>query len=48
MIVTNFEKEYDEVFGNYADSKLPRDALYFSIKEQIEKDEAQKKQKKIK
>jgi hypothetical protein len=33
---TDFGEEYDQIFGGFADKKLPKDDLYYSIKDEIE------------
>ena len=35
-VTTDFHKEYDKIFGDYADKKLAKDDLYYSIKNEIE------------
>lgn len=35
--ITDYQEEYDKIFGgDYLDKKLPKDDLYYSIKDEIE------------
>ena len=48
---TNYQAEYDKMFGGFADRKLAKDDLYYSIKNEIEskeKDAERAKKKKDK
>ena len=47
-MITNYEKEFDEVFGNFEEAKLPKDALYYSIKKEIDAEESKTKKNKEK
>ena len=41
MLVDDYEAEFNTIFGDYEDKKLPRDDLYFQIKS--EQDQSKKK-----
>ena len=38
-------KELDNIFGDFADRKLPRDEIYFNIKREMEQQEEEKKRR---
>jgi len=40
---TQYQGEYDQIFKDFEDKKLPRDELYFKVKGEI--DEAERKKK---
>lgn len=42
MISEDFAEEYIEKFKDFTDKKLPKDELYYSIKDQIEAKEKEK------
>ena len=35
--VTDIEKEFNQVYGNFVDAKLPKDDLYWQIKQDLDK-----------
>ena len=35
-VATDFESEYQKIFGDFADRKLVKDDLYYSIKNEVE------------
>lgn len=35
-ISADFTEDYEKMFGDFADKKLPKDDLYYSIKTEIE------------
>ena len=41
--ITDYEAEFDKVFGNFVEGKLPKDELYYSIKAEFDKKEEPKK-----
>ena len=43
--VTNFKQDYDKMFGDFADKKLAKDDLYYSIKNEIEAKEKEGEKK---
>jgi hypothetical protein len=36
---TDYSEEYEKMFGDFADKKLPKDDLYYSIKTEMESNE---------
>jgi len=36
--ITNYEEEFQKMFGNFIDGTLPKDDLYYKIKHEIEGD----------
>jgi hypothetical protein len=38
-VATDFSEEYEKMFGDFADKKLPKDDLYYSIKTEMESKE---------
>ena len=45
---TNFKDEYNKMFGGFADRKLAKDDLYYSIKNDMEQKEKEAERKKKK
>ena len=43
--VTNIKQDYDKMFGDFADKKLAKDDLYYSIKNEIEAKETEGEKK---
>ena len=35
--ITDYEAEFDKVFGNFVEGKLPKDELYYNIKAEFDK-----------
>ena len=35
-ITSDYKEEYDKLFGDFPEKKLPKDDLYYSIKDEIE------------
>lgn len=35
--ITNYEDEFNNMFGNFTETKLPKDDLYWQIKQDLEK-----------
>ena len=38
-VTTDYTEEYEKMFGDFADKKLPKDDLYYSIKTEMESNE---------
>ena len=47
-ITTDYTEEYEKMFGDFADKKLPKDDLYYSIKTEMESNEKAVSKKKKK
>jgi hypothetical protein len=41
--ITDYTAEFEKVFGDFGEKKLPRDELYFQIKNELEAQEEMKK-----
>ena len=35
--ITDIEQEFNQVYGNFIDAKLPKDELYWQIKQDLDK-----------
>jgi hypothetical protein len=41
--ITDYTAEFEKIFGDFGEKKLPRDELYFKIKNELEAQEEMKK-----
>lgn len=46
ITVDDYQEDFDKIFGDFADKKLPRDDLYFKVKGELDRKDASTGKKK--